>query len=115
MAVVFTDSAETYRFDAASVLWGVNGDTLCFDLEQERYFYPIRDRNFTKEQRDKIYSLYAWMGTRRSENDKHFLLQDEGNKIYHIHFATNADTATLLIWITNVGEGFPNYFLARLK
>jgi hypothetical protein len=115
MAVVFTDSTRTYRFDTASVLWGSIGDTLLFDLEEERHFYPIKDNNFTREQRDNIHRLYAWICTRRDNRERHYLLQDENNKIYHIHFAINADTAALLIWITNVGDGFPNYFLARLN
>lgn len=115
MAVMFVDSSITYRFEKARIVWGAVGDTLCFSLETERYFYPINKKHLTKKGRDKVIRLNALIDLKKEEKEKHFLLQDYRNQIYHIRFINNDRNGHLLIYITNVNAGFPSYCLSRVK
>lgn len=93
--------------DNVEVIWGFNRDTICFLFNDKSYcYYPATIKSKGKLPKHINPTL---KGTDLYKH-RFFILQDNLDELYSIKIIIHKD-GSILIFITNVIYGYPNYTL----
>ncbi len=98
--------------DDIIVIFGAKYDTICFLFNGKiiNFYTPSKKawKPFSRDKKNHLINI-----SRIRKRDEHtYLLQDRYNELYALRFVTIPEDSGLLIFISNVGYGYPAYLLS---
>jgi len=98
----------TSTCNRVTVVWGIKDDTLCLLIDDKaRCYYPLNKK--AKLNKDKLFKLTSYADKTSRRGNKHYILQDYRNEVYHVRIISN--DMGILIYITCIPHGYPAYVL----